>query len=254
MDGSVNPPNPKQRFGDMKVPLGLFPSSAVIYGALACADGAAKYGAYNWRDKAVEAMTYVHAAERHLRAWMDGEELAGDSGKPHLGHVLACIAILVDAIEQGNLIDNRPLAGSAPRLLEKWAKNTRMDDEVLTSTFGPKENYAANIPTPPPPPVYGPDQPTGCADDCVHPAHRHGRPGRRSDEAPIQVGWREPANGADTLGWNSRKVPCQCRDLDRCKVEAGFDLKYVFCRKAEEATEASVQPAAGTPIDCPVAG
>ncbi len=108
----------------MKVPLGLFPSSALIYGALAFAEGAEKYGPYNWRDKAVEAMTYVHAAERHLRAWLDGEEDTADSGQHHLGHAIACLAILVDAREQGNLIDNRPIASPAAKLLTRFERGT----------------------------------------------------------------------------------------------------------------------------------
>lgn len=136
----VNPPNPKQRYGDEKVPLGLFPSSALVYGTLAFKEGADKYGPYNWRDKAVEAMTYAHAAERHLRAWLDREDIDPSSGYPHLGHVLACISILVDATEQGNLIDNRPLAGSAARVLEEGAakiRANRQDAETNQETFGP---------------------------------------------------------------------------------------------------------------------
>ncbi|MGE3279700.1 MAG: dATP/dGTP diphosphohydrolase domain-containing protein [Alphaproteobacteria bacterium] len=122
MDGSINPPNPKQRYGDLKVPLGYVPSSAITYAALALEEGARKYGPYNWRDRAVEAMTYVHAAERHLRAWVDGENTDPDSGFPHLGHALACLSILADAITVGNLIDNRPKPCPTADLLRLWEK------------------------------------------------------------------------------------------------------------------------------------
>lgn len=72
-------------------------------------DGAAKYGAYNWRDISVSAHTYVDAAKRHLDLWFEGQELASDSKVHHLGHALACCAILLDAQECGRLIDDRPL-------------------------------------------------------------------------------------------------------------------------------------------------
>lgn len=50
-----------------------------------------------------------------------------DSKKPHLAHALACLGIIVDAKESGNLIDDRPLPGPASRLiaeLEQKKKGT----------------------------------------------------------------------------------------------------------------------------------
>lgn len=132
----VNPPNPKQRYGDKKPNVALVPPVGVIYAALALGDGATKYGPYNWRDKKVEARTYVAAAKRHIDAWFDGEELSEpeiwedpETGekvelgeKPHLGHALACLFILADAMEAGMLIDNRPKRGGTGALLKKWTK------------------------------------------------------------------------------------------------------------------------------------
>lgn len=114
------PPNPKQAYGDKKVPLHLVPPVAMVYMAMAFKEGAQKYGAYNWRDKAVEAQTYIGAALRHIFAWQDGEELDLMTGHPHLAHALACLAILADATECGNLIDNRPPPGPAGRALATW--------------------------------------------------------------------------------------------------------------------------------------
>ena len=119
----TNPPNPKQRYGDLKPDLSLVPGVAIAHAAMAFENGAVKYGPYNWRDKAVEARTYVAAAMRHLHAYLDGEEYSADTvaaGKPvhNLGHVIACCAILLDAQEQGNLIDNRPLAGKSSAMHE----------------------------------------------------------------------------------------------------------------------------------------
>lgn len=113
--------NPKTVLGVTKPSLSKAPPAAMLYMALAFMDGAYKYGAYNWRSKKVTASIYVDAAMRHLQAWFDGEELAEDSKLPHLAHVLACVAILVDAKENAVLVDDRPPPGSMPRLLKHWA-------------------------------------------------------------------------------------------------------------------------------------
>ena len=115
--------NPKSAFGNKKPNLALNPPAALIYMALGFEDGAAKYGPYNWRENDVSAMVYVAAAQRHLAAWLDGEENAEDSSKPHLGHAMACLAILADAVENDNLIDDRPRPGPASGLISKWTKD-----------------------------------------------------------------------------------------------------------------------------------
>ena len=104
------PANPKQIYGLTKVPLDLLPAIAEIEWAKAQADGAKKYGPYNWHENAVETMTYIAAARRHLMAFTAREERAEDSGAHHLGHVMACCAIVMDAEARGQLIDNRPAA------------------------------------------------------------------------------------------------------------------------------------------------
>jgi hypothetical protein len=109
--------NPKDLLGVKKPQLWLVPRSFIIRTAQAMADGARKYGPYNWREKAVRATVYQSAADRHLSAWLDGEDHATDSGYHHLAHAGACIAILIDAIETGNLVDDRPTPGAAGRLI-----------------------------------------------------------------------------------------------------------------------------------------
>lgn len=113
----VTTANPKDLLGVEKVPMHLVPPVSVIYEAMALRDGAEKYGPYNWREKEVLASIYVGAAMRHLAAWFDGEELARDSGVHHLAHAKACLGILLDAMEGGCLLDDRPEIGAAPRLL-----------------------------------------------------------------------------------------------------------------------------------------
>ena len=113
--------NPKDRFGALKVPtLSVVPSVSLIYEALGMWNGAEKYGAFNWRDHPVLASIYVDAAFRHVMAWHAGEDTDPQSGMPHLGHAKACLGILADAFETGNLIDDRPKNGAVPRLLKQY--------------------------------------------------------------------------------------------------------------------------------------
>ena len=110
--------NPKQAYGDKKVPLHLVPGAASAYIAMGLKEGARKYGAFNWRETDVEVMTYVVATLRHITSFVDGEDTDGESGNPHLAHAMASLAILVDALESEGVIDNRPKAGPAAKTLE----------------------------------------------------------------------------------------------------------------------------------------
>jgi len=109
--------NPKDIVGLTKPAVNLVPPASVIQTSRAMQNGADKYGAYNWRENDVLATIYIGAALRHLYSWYDGEECAEDSGVPHLAHASACIAILLDAQAGGNLIDDRPLRGTASELI-----------------------------------------------------------------------------------------------------------------------------------------
>lgn len=114
--------NPKDLVGSKKPDMSLVPPTATLYTALAMENGRQKYGKNNWRLKKVIASIYVAAAKRHIDAWLEGEEVAEDSGVPHLGHALATLAILVDAYEGGNMVDDRGLPGPFPAVLKKWTK------------------------------------------------------------------------------------------------------------------------------------
>lgn len=117
--------NPKSLLGAKKVPLFLVPPSATHYLATAFADGAVKYGPYNWREAGVAASIYLSALKRHIDAWQDGEELARDSNVHHLAHAMACCAIILDAASVGKLIDDRPPPGAVTELQEKWINDPR---------------------------------------------------------------------------------------------------------------------------------
>lgn len=111
-------PNPKQLYGDKKIKLQLVPPSASIAIANGLEEGAEKYGAWNWRDSKVEAMTYYGAVLRHLTAWLEGEDIDPDSehGKTHLEGAIASLSILIDAGSCDTLIDNRPKVKSTGAL------------------------------------------------------------------------------------------------------------------------------------------
>ena len=114
--------NPKSAFGMKKPPLHLIPPVALAHEAMAMANGAEKYGAYNWRENSVASTVYVRAAMSHLLAWLDGEECAPDSDVHHLAHARACLGIILDAQEGGNLIDDRPLPGAFPETQKKLTR------------------------------------------------------------------------------------------------------------------------------------
>lgn len=114
--------NPKTVLGVAKVPLHLVPPSAVHYLAMAFADGAKKYGPYNWRDKTVSSSVYIAAVLRHIDAWRDGEEESSDAKVHHLAHALACLAIILDAQTIGKLNDDRPTKGAASYLQSTYNK------------------------------------------------------------------------------------------------------------------------------------
>jgi len=116
--------NPKDLFGEKKVRLGYCPPSLEIAASLAFTEGASKYGAYNWRDKSIRMTIYLEAASRHLKAYFDGEDIDSDSGLPHTFKALACIGLIIEGVESGNIIDDRPKAGPAADMLKKYANFT----------------------------------------------------------------------------------------------------------------------------------
>jgi len=111
--------NPKDLLGAKKVGLSSVPAIAIAHEACAMMDGAIKYGAYNWRTNAVVARIYADAAKRHIDLWLEGQEVAEDSGVHHLGHARACLGILLDAKVTGNLIDDRPVVGASAEAYSK---------------------------------------------------------------------------------------------------------------------------------------
>lgn len=119
----LKPTNPKDAVGSGKVPLHLWPTTATVVGSMALMDGALKYGRANYRACGVRASIYFDACNRHLNAWFEGEDNDPDSQLPHLGHALACLAVLVDAQAAGCLVDDRQYPGGYRSLLGQMTEH-----------------------------------------------------------------------------------------------------------------------------------
>ncbi len=113
------PTNPKDAIGSDKLPLHLWPATATAMGSVAMLNGMLKYGRSNFRAIGVRSSIYIDAAQRHLTAWFEGEEVDPDDGVPHLAAALACIAILIDAEAAGKLNDDRMYAGGYRAILDR---------------------------------------------------------------------------------------------------------------------------------------
>lgn len=109
--------NPKDRYGLAKVPFSLIPATADVFLALGLKHGAKKYGPFNWRVEPIQGRVYLEAARRHLLQLLDGEDFDRDTGIHHGAFVMSTIAIYLDALVNGTLIDNRPLPGRAGELV-----------------------------------------------------------------------------------------------------------------------------------------
>ncbi len=105
---SAKATNPKDRIAGNRLPLDLVPDSLAVFAALSFAEGAAKYGAYNWRVAGVRASVYRASLDRHLKSWWNGEDKDPKTGVPHLASVIAGAAILLDAELASKLTDDRP--------------------------------------------------------------------------------------------------------------------------------------------------
>lgn len=136
-DDNLKNTNPKDLIGSDKLPIHLFPMTAVLFGAVALLDGALKYGRTNWREAGVRASIYYDACMRHLSRWFEGEDLDPDSGIHHLAHAIACIAILIDALEADNLKDDRMYPANYEKTLKEMTKYVKLLKEKYKD-YNPK--------------------------------------------------------------------------------------------------------------------
>lgn len=109
--------NPKEAFGDAKMPMDLLPDTAVVQFNLAFLEGALKYGQYNWRIAGVSARTYIRAARRHMSKWWNGQDADPKTRIHELASAGACLAIIIDAELCGKLTDDRPPRADMEKVL-----------------------------------------------------------------------------------------------------------------------------------------
>lgn len=100
--------DPKQSIGVHKYSVTNVPACVVAELGVAMLEGALKYGPFNYRKTKVKATTYYGAADRHMRAWFEGENIDPDSGLNHIIKAIASLTILRDAMINDKLIDDRP--------------------------------------------------------------------------------------------------------------------------------------------------
>ena len=142
--------NPKDAIAGNKIPLWLLSPIAKAHWALAQFAGMVKYGAWNWRKSGVRYSVYLSAIDRHLSALVSGEETDPVDGTNHLGNIMACCGILLDAKAAGKLVDDRPpsvrirptyeaLEVLMPALREKYKDSTPQHYTIEDTEEGEKD-------------------------------------------------------------------------------------------------------------------
>ena len=98
--------NPKDAAGRAKPSTACVPDTATYWMGAALDDGAIKYGAFNWRHAPVKASVYLTAIHRHYSRMKEGEWYADDSKVPHAAHIMASMAIMIDAHYHSTLVND----------------------------------------------------------------------------------------------------------------------------------------------------
>lgn len=112
--------NPKQAAGMAKSPTGtIMPTWFDFEEGHVMSIGAHKYGAFNYREASIEALTYYDAMKRHIELWFDGEDNDPETGVSHLASVAVNCKLLRDCQEMGTLIDNRQKTGLVRKCLDR---------------------------------------------------------------------------------------------------------------------------------------
>ena len=122
--------NPKEAVGVAKVPITTVSAPVVGELALAMMEGALKYGRHNYRVAGARASVYRDAAQRHLDAFWEGEDIDPVSNLPHIVKAMACMAVLRDSQIQDNWVDDRP-----PKSPEGWQERLNEHAKWLLEQF-----------------------------------------------------------------------------------------------------------------------
>jgi hypothetical protein len=134
--------NPKDAIGSCKAPTTCVPATIQAEDGLAMLEGALKYGRHNYRAAPVRASVYLDALNRHLKRWVEGEDIDPDSNISHLTKARACLGIMRDAQICGTLIDDRP----PPAPIDFFAELDRKAAELVAKYPNPVPPYVADDP------------------------------------------------------------------------------------------------------------
>lgn len=143
--------NPKDAIGMTKLPLDLVPDTLMIYASLSFAEGALKYGKFNWRVAGVRASIYIAALERHLAKFKNGEWADETTKVPHLSSMLACIGIILDAKLLGKLTDDRAPYAPMDALIKEVEPIVLQLKELFKDHFKDHHPHQHTIADGPPP-------------------------------------------------------------------------------------------------------
>jgi hypothetical protein len=89
-----------------KPPVSYVPQELILGAARAFEFGAKKYSPHNWR-KGIPASELYSALQRHMMAWISGEDFADDSKLNHLDHAAACLGMLMHTVQTKPNLDDR---------------------------------------------------------------------------------------------------------------------------------------------------
>lgn len=88
-----NKPGAGVKFDQGKLQWNLLPMKSLRGAVRVMMKGAVKYAPWNWRKGMPWSQPY-NALQRHLDAWMEGEDLDPDSGENHLDHAICELLFL----------------------------------------------------------------------------------------------------------------------------------------------------------------
>lgn len=114
---STKPTNPKDVIGVRKWrQFTCVPFTVLAELGVALLEGAAKYGAHNYRVAGVRASIYIDAAMGHILQWWEGEDIDADSGLSHITKAIASLTVLRDAMINDMVTDDRPVKPNLDKL------------------------------------------------------------------------------------------------------------------------------------------
>ena len=123
--------NPKDSVGIKKAPLHMVPPAVMFEIGLGLAEGARKYGSYNFRSAGVRASVYYDALMRHMCQWWEGEDIDNDSNLSHVTKALSCLTVLRDAMMNNMWNDDRPIKHKN----QEWLRENNKKMEQLLNKY-----------------------------------------------------------------------------------------------------------------------